>query len=340
MSSRILHRRVAYPASLVLGLVAFALCPASADEQAAVQPTAVELAGIEPGSVPGVEDCPGELDLWVVSTRGLPDVCGMPVKASPAVERLAGHATCRRWERAGVAGLLADSSRPLVVFIHGNRYDAADAKDQGLRLARRLADHAAGGVSPRVVILSWPSEKQGLLLKDGRRKYERAYADGHYLAWLLGQVPGEQPVAVVGYSFGALVAAEALEDLSQRSGSGLPWADRPGRTHLVFVAPALRCDAFAPRGPFRGGLAGVDRFTLLVNSQDKALQFFPLLEPAVRIDAMGYVGMRRQWLPAEVEYAATDTAEIVGKLHTMRRYLDNRLLGERIATGTLAGLEE
>jgi esterase/lipase superfamily enzyme len=321
--------RVRFVAALALGLVALAVCPARGDEAADGEPAA-SLAEA---------DCPTELDLWVASTRRLPEVCAAPSQANLAVERLVGQPGSRCWERADLAGLFADPTRPLVIFVHGNRYESADAKEQGLRLARRLADYGPEGRNPRVVIFSWPSQKQGLLLKDGRRKYERAYADGHYLAWLLGQLPPEQPVALVGYSFGALVAAEALEDLA-RGSAGIPWAQRTGRTHLVFVAPALRYDAFAPRGPFRSVLAGVDRFTLLVNSQDEALRFFPLLEPAVRVDALGYVGMRRDWLPAELEYAASDAAGIVGKLHTMRRYLDSRPLAERIATGALVGLAD
>jgi esterase/lipase superfamily enzyme len=279
-----------------------------------------------------------QLDVWVASTRRLPGICSLPSTAELAIERLADEGGCRRWERAGLADLLADPCRPLVVFVHGNRYDPADAKQQGLHLARRLASARPAEPPARLVIFSWPSQKQGFALKDGRRKYVRAYADGHYLAWLLGQVQPERPVAVLGYSFGALVTAEALADLEHVLPGGLPWAERPGRTQLVFVAPALRCDALAPRGPFRETLAGLDRLTVLINSRDEALRFFPLLEPAVRADALGYVGMPRRWLPADLEYDAADAAGIVGKLHTMRRYLDSATLVEKIAGGTLDGL--
>jgi len=282
--------------------------------------------------------CPEPVDVWVASTRRLPRVCRLPASADLAIEQLTTDGGCRCWNDASLADLLDEPWRPLVFFVHGNRYDSGDAKTQGISLARRLKMARPAAPQPRLVIFSWPSQKQGLALKDGRRKYARAYADGHYLAWLLGQVPPEQPVAVVGYSFGALVTAEALADLEDVLPGGLPWADRPGRTQLVFVAPALRCDALAPRGPFRETLAGLDRLTLLINSRDEALRFFPLLEPAVRADALGYVGMPRRWLPPEVEYDAADAAGIVGKLHTMRRYLDSATLVETIAAGTLDGL--
>jgi esterase/lipase superfamily enzyme len=280
-------------------------------------------------------------DVWIASTRRLPGTCRGPAPADFAVQRLTGHGPRRCWEPADLGSLLSAPDRPLVIFIHGNRYDSADAQAQGLRLADRLSACRPAGPTPRVVVFSWPSQKQGILLKDGRRKYERAYADGHYLAWLLGQVQPEQPVGIVGYSFGALVAAEALEDLAAGdlpSSPGLRWADRPGRTHLVLVAPAIRSDAVAPRGPFRSMLSGLDRFTLLINSRDEALRFFPLLEPQVRADALGFVGLPRRWLPAELEYRATDAAAIVGKMHTMQRYLDSGSLSSRIAGGLLDGL--
>lgn len=330
-------RRLA--AALLIGL---ATAAGRAAEPGLVPDTAAETVLTEPEAE---ADCPpelaaGELDVWVASTRRLPGVCRTPEHAELAIEQLVVDGTRRRWERADLAGLLADPARPLVFFVHGNRYEPADAKAQGIGLAQRLAA-ARDGLPPRVVILSWPSQKQGVLLKDGRRKYERAYADGQYLAWLLGQVDPAQPVAIVGYSFGALVATEALDEIARRDATaaeGIRWADRPGRLHLVFVVPALRADALAPRGPFRGTIAGVDRLTLLINSRDEALRFFPLLEPDVRAPALGFVGMPRRWLPAEVDYQAVDAAGIVGKLHTMRRYLDSSPLAERIAGGALDGL--
>jgi len=293
---------------------------------------------VEPAEMPAGDPACGSLDLWVASTRRLPDICRPPVGAALAIERLSGEPCPGRWERATLSELLADSAQPLVIFVHGNRYEPADAKAQGFRLARRLAAHAPAEAAPRVLIFSWPSQQQGLLLKDGRRKLERAYADGHYLAWLLGKLEPERPLALVGYSFGALVAAEALDDVSKAAPAGVPWAERPGRTNVVFVAPAVRQDALAPRGLYRGALAGIDRFTLLINSRDEALRFFPLLERDLRKDALGFVGMPAGWLPAGVEYAASDAAAIVGKVHSMRRYLESRSLADRIAAGALAGL--
>jgi hypothetical protein len=326
-------------AAILMAGLAAAMAAATAAFPGTAAATDPLVAAIEPDGP--ADPVAGELDVWVASTRRLPGVCSPPVHADLAIEQLVVDGACRRWEQADLPGLLAADGRPLVFFVHGNRYDSADAKAQGIALARRLTA-ARESVAPRLVILSWPSQKQGVLLKDGRRKYERAYSDGHYLAWLLGQVEPEQPVAIIGYSFGALVAAEALDEITAQdmpSATGIRWADRPGRTHLVLVAPALRADALAPRGRFQRTVAGLDRITLLINSRDEALRFFPLLEPRAKAPALGFVGMPRRWLPPEFEYDAVDAAGIVGKFHTMRRYLDSRSLAERIAGGALDGLE-
>jgi hypothetical protein len=282
---------------------------------------------------------PCEPDVWEVSTRHLPGICRLPAEADVAVQRLDAAARC--WKRSDLPTLLDDPGRPLMLFIHGNRYEPGAAKSQGLLLARRAAACRPDVPPMRTVIFSWPSEQQGILLKDGRAKYHRAFSDGHYFAWLLARTGQERPVAIVSYSFGALITLPAMEDLvaaeqSDRSGVE-PWANRTGRTNVVFVAPAVRCDSLSPRGPYRNAVACLDRLTLITNSRDDALRFFPWLERGSHTQALGYVGMPRRWLPAEVEFAGTDAAEIVGRSHGLPLYLDSPLLTSRIATGAVAG---
>lgn len=282
---------------------------------------------------------PAVPDVWVVSTRGLPDVCRLPQTVNFHVQRLRPDATA--WDRSDLEALLDEPHRPVMVFIHGNRYTPAEARQQGLELARRTT--ACGTAPLRTVIFSWPSEQQGILLKDGRAKYRRAFSDGHYFAWFLGRVGQDRPLAIVSYSFGALVTLQAMEDLVAAEKAGRtdiePWSGRTGRTNVVFVAPAVRCDALSPRGPYRNALTCFDRLTLIINSRDDALRFFPLLDFDTHAAALGYVGMPRRWLPAGVEFTDTDAAAIVGKDHGLPLYLSSAVLSSRIATGAFAGLE-
>lgn len=319
--------RAARWSARVLVLVACATGAARAD---APPSAAAELAG---------PACGGP-DVWVVSTRRLPGICRLPDQATFDVERLAAGDGVSRWERSDVATLLDDPSRPLVIFIHGNRYAAGVAKAQGLALARLVSTAAPGGV--RTVIFSWPSAKDGRPLEDGRAKYDRAHADAHYLGFLLGHIEPTRPVAVIGYSFGAIITLGALDDLAAAERSGrtdlAPWTDRPGRTHLVFIAAAVRCDALAPRGPYRDAVACIDRLELVVNSRDRALRFFPWLDRQIRADALGAVAMPRSWLPDDVEYTARDAAAIIGCQHGLPLYLASPTLTRRIVAGALDGL--
>lgn len=284
--------------------------------------------------------CPAA-DVWVASTRRLPGICRPPERAGIDVERLSGGDR-GRWVRAHVDDLLAEQDRPLVVFVHGNRYAAPEAKSQGLRLARMLAAACPAAGPARMLIFSWPSEQQGRLLRDVRTKYDRAPSDGHYLAWLLGRVAPERPVAIVGYSYGAIVSLQALSDLAAAEARGAPaatWAERPGRTHVVLVAPAVRCDALAPRGPYRAALAGVDRLTLVANSADCALKFFNRVDRSIGIDALGVAPMSARRLPADLEYCAVDAAAAIGHGHLLPLYLDTPCLARRITAGAVAGLD-
>ena len=94
---------------------------------------ALPVAAADPGCVDG--------DVWMVSTRRLPGICGIPVRADFEVERRLDG----RWVPADLTELLAEPERPLVFFIHGNRYETSDAKVQGVALA--ACDRRQGGDS-------------------------------------------------------------------------------------------------------------------------------------------------------------------------------------------------
>jgi pimeloyl-ACP methyl ester carboxylesterase len=286
----------------------------------------------------------GDDDVWVVSTRRLPDISRVPTNVTFGVERLTADATCSRWIQSDLPSLLDEPQRPLMIFIHGNRYDSADAKSQGVLLARRLTACHPKASATRTVIFSWPSSREGHLLQDSRAKYERSMTEGRYLAWLLGQMDPGRPVAIVAYSYGGLIALEALDHLvgAERSGRSnlAPWLDRPARLHLVLVASAVRQDALAPCGEYRKVLRCFDRLTLLNNTRDNALRFFEFVDPDLGTEALGREHMPSRWMPPEIEFVQVDAAPIVGKCHRFPPYLDSPSLRKRMASGALDGLTD
>ena len=280
-----------------------------------------------------------ESEIWVFSTRHLPGICHLPDVVNPSLQRYE-SAQCR-WLSDDIESLLSGKG-PLVIFLHGNRYDAWSAKQQGLHLARRCKSFTSHSTDAQLMIYSWPSQQNGCLLKDGRNKYHRCFTEGHYLAWLLGQIDPERPVIFIGYSFGALITLEALEDLVAAENKGRPvspWQYRPGDTRLIFVAPAVRCDAFAPCGKYRETLACVDRVSLTINSRDDALRFFHLLDTRSKVDALGYRGMPRRWMPSEIFYSAVDARRIIGREHGFTLYLKSNTLMRQICRDAYSGLE-
>jgi esterase/lipase superfamily enzyme len=320
--------------ALVVSAAACCLAPSAAAAPVADGAIAASIAA---------SDCPaGDDDVWLVSTRRLPDIACLPAHVGFGVERLAGAAGASRWQPSDLESLLDSPGRPLVIFIHGNRYDSASAKSQGLLLARGSRACQPGGPPVRTVIFSWPSSQEGRLLRDSRSKYERTMSEGRYLAWFLGRVPPEQPVAIISYSYGGLIALEALDCLvgAERSGRSdlTPWLDRPARLHLVLVAAAVRQDALAPGGAFRRVIPCIDRLTLLNNSSDHALRFFRFIDPGLRTEALGHENMPARWLPRDVEFVQVDAAPIVGKSHRFPLYLESAALRARIASGALEGL--
>ena len=333
-SVSVLHLFAALKPYLALTVIAVACCCAAGVEASpsADAPIATDRASN------------GDDDVWVVSTRRLPDISRLPANVRFGVERLTADATCSRWIQSDLPSLLDDPQRPLMIFIHGNRYDSADAKSQGVLLARRLTACHPKASATRTVIFSWPSSREGHLLQDSRAKYERSMTEGRYLAWLLGQMDPGRPVAIVAYSYGGLIALEALDHLvgAERSGrSNLqPWLDRPARLHLVLVASAVQQDALAPCGEYRKVLRCVDRLTLLNNTRDNALRFFEFVDPDLGTEALGREHMPSRWMPPEIEFVQVDAAPIVGKSHRFPPYLDSPSLRKRMASGALDGLTD
>jgi esterase/lipase superfamily enzyme len=330
----VLRLLAAFKPFLALTAIAFVCCCGTGVE---ASPSAdVAVATDSPAS--------GGDDVWVVSTRRLPDTSRLPANVTFGVEQLVRDGACSRWMPSDLSSLLEEPQRPLVVFIHGNRYESADAKAQGLLVARRLAACHPNAASARTVIFSWPSSREGHLLRDSRAKYERSMTEGHYLAWLLGQVAPDRPVAIVAYSYGGLIALEALDNLVTAEQSGRsnlqPWLDRTARLHLVLVASAVQQDALAPCGEYRRVLRCVDRLTLLNNTRDQALRFFEFIDPDLGTEALGHEHMPSRWIPPGIEFVQVDAAPIVGKSHRFPPYVESPSLRQRMATGALAGLTD
>jgi len=96
--------------------------------------------------------CPEVTDVWLLNTRRLPGICRLPETVAPGVEQF--DSSSQHWLPADLGGIVA-GTQPLVIFIHGNRYDPCSAKRQGLQLARRCAGTPPGQLQPLAFCRAW-----------------------------------------------------------------------------------------------------------------------------------------------------------------------------------------
>ncbi|WP_158248110.1 alpha/beta hydrolase [Paracoccus sp. SY] len=106
-----------------------------------------------------------------------------------------------------------DSSRDLVVYVHGFRTSLADAICAGEVLRADLAalPAYAGGAGPDILVFGWPGELRPWQFSTAQRNAAHA---GKYLGDILNQIRGRR-IFVVAHSLGAGVAMTAADTLPQ-----------------------------------------------------------------------------------------------------------------------------
>ncbi len=294
-----------------------------------------------PGVTPAREDkAPASIpaasaDVWVVSTRGLPDgAC--PDGTQPEYWHLRGAAEPARADRQ--AFLAADCrSVPTVFFVHGNRSDACDAVNEGLELGDQL-DSLAPGAKFRLVIWSWPADRVSRRNRlDLQVKDVVSQCEAICLAGLLDQVHPDVSVSLVGYSYGSQMIAGAIKLLAGECYAGQTFQRRgpPRRAPLraVLTAGAVESDALASPDPAHQPLGIVDRILVTRNGCDSTLRFYPLLYRRRGLGALGFVGPTclDPNDPNSQKVEVVDVTQDVGKQHAWERYRDAGPLRARLA---------
>lgn len=282
---------------------------------------------------------------WMVSTRGLTsNACAADLDA-PAfqvsqLDRRGGA------DASSLDALLEHCSpqRPVVLHVHGNRMSYCDALHRGLFIQRRLR-HQAPQVDFDFVIFTWPSQRSGSLIQDGRAKARMTEAEGLYLGWLLRELARREiPVAVVAYSFGCRVVTGALHSMAGGRLSGRRLHGEPiqgAGVAVGLVAPAMPAH-WLQRGQYHGlASRNVSRMTVLYNSRDAVLKRFWLLDFASR-DALGYTGPRGIAPGASgdpVPLSSRDCARFLGLRHSEVEYYTGGCSAGRTMAGLIRSLD-
>jgi hypothetical protein len=237
-------------------------------------------------------------EIWLVNVRPLCGSCDPAALAKDVqVETFVatGDGGRRCWQQSDVGSLAsANSATPTVIFVHGNQISPGDAKQQGLALYRRMVWASSSPTPIRYVIFSWPSSKIPGLLRDVRVKALRTRPAGCQLAWLIDQLPGDEPLELIGFSYGARIITGALHILGGGDLGGLALASRqhPDRqpVNAVLFAAALNSDWLCP-GHYHGqAMTQVNRMMLLNNCNDVAMEYYRFSTTCGDPQALGLCG--------------------------------------------------
>ncbi len=242
----------------------------------------------------------------------------------------------------GVLTAETDLTVPICILVHGYGFDMERSVEDARWAISRIR-RAAGDQPVRFVLFHWPSELEHtipwpLLPRDIRLKGNRADVAGHYLAWLIDQLPPHQPICIVGHSLGCRVAACALHLLGGgeamlagfSSGDG---ADRP--INAVFVAAAIDHDWLCPGERYGASTSVAEDILVLTNSKDSSLRWYPLLKtrPGGSLGRSGVSPEDMRKLKAVGNRVRVVSIEDeVGSNHNFRNYMESESVAKLIVS--------
>lgn len=182
------------------------------------------------------------------------------------------------------------------IFIHGNRCDISCAVNETYAMAQAISlNHST---SVRMVTWCWNSQKvSGNLRDEFNTKAYYADMQGFYLENFIRKIGSENPIILVGHSFGArsILCALHLRAGGTFQGRGALDASflSAGPISAVLIASAVNQECFTHYGCFHSALDAAVRVSLTRNPSDPALHWYPKLwrGPArLNPGALGYTG--------------------------------------------------
>lgn len=265
--------------------------------------------------------------LWLVDTRSLTTrVCNAPLDNPPF--RVSALRRNGSTSQASVDSMLesVSSDRPVLIQIHGNRMTDSLARERGVFVYNEVAPYLNG--SPvDFLVFSWPSDKEGILLRDGREKAERTDVEGLYLGWLLRELSDRNvTIGVIGFSFGGRIATGALHAIAggRLGGRSLPGEHRVGmNVNVGLIAPALE-DDWLRSGNYHGmATKNIQEMSIFFNRRDAVLKRYWLLDRVRDGIALGFTGPRGlapRFDGTPVPLVSRDCSPSLGIRHDEKKY--------------------
>lgn len=290
---------------------------ASASELALSRTTQNDLVVAEENVVVAKQDAVLDQDVWELSTRHLIDRprCIDPAAPGFRVHRFGSGS----WQPKSIDEALDLDGRLPIIYVHGNFMTYDNARRRVLIINEYLRTRA---VKPyRLILLSWPSQREPHPLLDVRENAIASECQALYLAWILERLGDAPQVSILGYSLGAkcvtgglhLVSGGTIRGLqhdSLETGKNLQSTYRIG-----FVAPAVDRTWMLPSGKHRLATQRVEGVVNLYNHEDPVLRRFRFAESGSHSVAAGYQGFIGN--PLIRQY---DCNPCVGRTHDEQSY--------------------
>lgn len=267
--------------------------------------------------------------MWVRPQDSVVLISSRPVGCSTDPDRLAtglhameytptGEHGGRAWRETDWQSIVShhDPGVPTIVFVHGNRLSWPETRSRGLYMYKRLVRTACDDRPIRFLMWSWCADRIHGELRDYREKAARTGPVGKQLAWVINQIPAEEQLGFIGYSYGARITSHALHELGSGRLGG------PSRqVRAVYVAAAMDSH-WLGHGQRNGHAMDVtEQLLATTNCKDPAMRFYHLLPKNYHPDALGDSGPTCLSRDRACRVRLVDVKHSVGVSHDLCDYV-------------------
>ncbi len=286
-----------------------------------------------------INDPTSELSsIYEISTRHLPDRFRSISFDQPNVE--VNRWTGNRWQRSCMEDALPEGGPGMltIIYVHGNFMERNNALER-VRIVDRYFRMQTNRPY-RLLMLSWPSQREKKPLRDVFSNAETAECESLYVAWMLQRLRGEPQISLLGFSFGARAVTGGLHldaggCLPGYAAPPVPNRDASLNYRLGLVAPAIDRHWIEKCGRHQFALSHVDSMINLYNSRDPILRRFRFLDRFSNPIAAGFAGFAgfepffdpRVTAPLAGQQAAGqsrirqyDCGSVIGTTHSEKSY--------------------
>lgn len=264
-----------------------------------------------------VGDAEQAIDVWEISSRHMVDRprCTDPLAPGLRVHRF--ESDC--WQEQSIEQALDLGGKLPIIYVHGNFMDYDNARHRVLIIHEYLRQRAARPY--RLILLSWPSQRELHPLRDVRENTESSECQSLYLAWILERLADEPQVSLLGFSLGARCVTGGMHLAAGGTIRGLQYSPTENAEHIRslyrvgLVAPALDRTWLMPSGKHQMASQRTEGIVSLYNPEDPVLRRFRWAEPGSHAVAAGYKGFVGNSIIQQY-----DCSSCVGRTHDERTY--------------------